>query len=71
MPGRWRLLQAAGSGVGTGGAPSGKPLKFDADDVSDLFFAISELRGKDYNVTGRWASNMQAIVFKDKTLSRY
>lgn len=71
-PDRLRVLLAElRERFGLGSAENAEFDEIDPDDVSALFFRISEVGGTAYPVTGDWSSTFQAEVLKDRSRSIY
>ena len=66
-----RLLQRFGEIYGIGDSPQGDEIEIDEDAVSAVFFAISELGGTAYRITGEWEANFKAAVLIDRDKSQY
>ena len=71
-PGRLRILLAElRERFGLGSDENAEFDEIDPDDVSALFFRISEIGGTAYPVTGEWSSTFEAEVLKDRSRSIY
>lgn len=66
-----RLFQLVGNLLGVREGELSPEIEIDQDDVYKLFFLLTELGGTAYDITGSWISDMQAVIFKDESRSRY
>lgn len=66
-----RLLQSLGAAIGVVDRPRDAGQEIDEDDVSAVFFALSELGGTAYPVIGAWTTLFRAEIFKNDARSRY
>ena len=62
----WRLVERTAVYFNFMDASNLQPIDIDKDDVSTLFFLLSEIGGTGYTITGNWKSHLEANIIVTK-----